>query len=147
MKIKKRILGIILSLLTIVNMFTVPVCAAELQTNSTIKTEASVRSIPTGSIKAGTIYRAGGTIGFGRIALVGTNKLYVTLPQNENLDLFQGTITFRSGTTVKTKKITNMSLETWSYSANDIGSGIWTVSVTGYAIGTSQKCDVWYKVD
>ena len=67
------------------------------------------------------------------------------LPKNNNLDLYQGTITFRSGLNVVTKQLANYSTDTWIYTADDIGSGTWTVTVSGYAVGTTQKCEVWYK--
>lgn len=146
MKFKKRILGLLLSLLAVVNMYTVPAMAAEQEENSSVTLESAAGSIPTGSTYKGTIYRRGGTVSLGRVTLVGDNKIHITFPRNSNLDLFQGTVTFRDGVTVVTKNLTNMSLETWSYGASDIGSGIWTVSVSGYAIGTTQKCEVWSMV-
>ena len=45
-----------------------------------------------------------------------------------------------------TKQLANYSTDTWIYTANDIGSGTWTVTVSGYAVGTTQKCEVWYRV-
>lgn len=58
---------------------------------------------------------------------------------NNNLDLYQGTITFRSGLNVVTKQLANYSTDTWIYTADDIGSGTWTVTVSGYAVGTTQN--------
>ena len=61
------------------------------------------------------------------------------LPKNNNLDLYQGTITFRSGLNVVTKQLANYSTDTWIYTADDIGSGTWTVTVSGDAVGTTQN--------
>lgn len=108
--------------------------------------EIMVASVPSDATYAGTIYRNGGTVSLGRVTLTNNSKLYVYLPKNNNLDLYQGTITFRSGLNVVTKQLANYSTDTWIYTANDIGSGTWTVTVSGYAVGTTQKCEVWYRV-
>ena len=133
MRFKKRILAMVLSCLTILNVFTVPVMAAEPVASET--EEIMVASVPSDATYAGTIYRNGGTVSLGRVTLT-----------NNNLDLYQGTITFRSGLNVVTKQLANYSTDTWIYTANDIGSGTWTVTVSGYAVGTTQKCEVWYRV-
>lgn len=73
-------------------------------------------------------------------------KLVVYLPQNNNKDLFQGTITFRNGTKVVTRQISNYATDTWTYTADNIGTGIWSVSINGYAVGTTKKCEVYYKI-
>lgn len=147
MKRMNKIIRSVIVTMLVLCMSTMPVFAAE-NTNSTgISTEASVKSIPSGAVYRGTIYRNGGSVSLGRVTLVGSSRLYITFPKNSNLDLFQGSVTFRNGTQVITKNLTNMSLETWSYGVSDIGSGIWTVTVSGYAIGTTQKCEVWSKVE
>lgn len=81
----------------------------------------------------------GGTVSLGSVTLINNSKLYVYLPKNNNLDLYQGTITFRSGLNVVTKQLANYSTDTWIYTADDIGSGTWTVTVSGYAVGTTQN--------
>lgn len=144
MKLKKRFGTMLLSCLMILNMFSIPVMAAE-PVESEIE-EAIATSVPNNATYAGTINRYGNTsVSLGRITLIGDNKLYVYLPKNNNLDLFQGTITFRSGVNVVTRQLANYSTDTWIYSANDIGSGIWTVTISGNAVGTSQRCDVYYR--
>jgi len=98
-----------------------------------------VASVPSDAKYAGTIYRNGGTVSLGSVTLINNSKLYVYLPKNNNLDLYQGTITFRSGLNVVTKQLANYSTDTWIYTADDIGSGTWTVTVSGYAVGTTQN--------
>ncbi|MFQ9483348.1 MAG: hypothetical protein ACLR0W_01830 [Lachnospira sp.] len=76
----------------------------------------------------------------GSVTLINNSKLYVYLPKNNNLDLYQGTITFRSGLNVVTKQLANYSMQIHGFiSADDIGSGTWTVTVSGYAVGTTQN--------
>lgn len=127
----------------VLNVFTIPVMAAEPAASET--EEIMVASVPSNAKYAGTIYRNGGTVSLGSVTLINNSKLYVYLPKNNNLDLYQGTITFRSGLNVVTKQLANYSTDTWIYTADDIGSGTWTVTVSGYAVGTTQKCEVWYK--
>lgn len=143
MKLKKRIWSMVLSCLVMVNLFSISVMAAEPVVSET--EEIMVASVPSDAVYAGTIYRSGGTVSLGRVTLMGDTKLYVYLPKNNNLDLFQGTITFRSGVNVVTRQLANYSKDTWIYTADDIGAGIWTVTVSGNAVGTTQKCDVYYK--
>ena len=114
----------VLSCLTILNVFTIPVMAAE-PAASEIE-EIMVASVPSDAKYAGTIYRNGGTVSLGSVTLINNSKLYVYLPKNNNLDLYQGTITFRSGLNVVTKQLANYSTDTWIYTADDIGSGTWT---------------------
>ena len=143
MRLKKSILAMVLSCLTILNVFTSTVMAAEPAASET--EEIMVASVPSNAKYAGKIYRNGGTVSLGSVTLINNSKLYVYLPKNNNLDLYQGTITFRSGLNVVTKQLANYSTDTWIYTADDIGSGTWTVTVSGYAVGTTQKCEVWYK--
>ena len=56
--------------------------------------EIMVASVPSDATYAGTIYRNGGTVSLGRVTLTNNSKLYVYLPKNNKLDLYQGTITF-----------------------------------------------------
>lgn len=144
MRFKKRILAMVLSCLTMLNVFTIPVMAAEPAASEA--EEVMVASVPGTALYVGTIYRSGGTVSLGRVTIMNNTKLYVYLPKNNNLDLFQGTITFRSGTQVVTKQLANYSTDTWIYDATDVGVGIWTVTVSGYAVGTTQKCDVFYEI-
>ena len=137
MRLKKSILAMVLSCLTILNVFTIPVMAAEPAASET--EEIMVASVPSDAKYAGTIYRNGGTVSLGSATLINNSKLYVYLPKNNNLDLYQGTITFRSGLNVVTKQLANYSTDTWIYTADDIGSGTWTVTVSGYAVGTTQN--------
>ena len=129
--------AMVLSCLTILNVFTIPVMAAEPAASET--EEIMVASVPSDAKYAGTIYRNGGTVSLGSVTLINNSKLYVYLPKNNNLDLYQGTITFRSGLNVVTKQLANYSTDTWIYTADDIGSGTWTVTVSGYAVGTTQN--------
>ncbi len=101
MRLKKSILAMVLSCLTILNVFTIPVMAAEPAASET--EEIMVASVPSDAKYAGTIYRNGGTVSLGSVTLINNSKLYVYLPKNNNLDLYQGTITFRSGLNVVTK--------------------------------------------
>ena len=144
MRLRKRVLGIILSFLVTANLFCFPVSAAEYKQEN-ILSQASITSV-SGYEYAGTIYRYGGTnVSCGRVTLVGASKIYIKFPRNGNLDLYQGTVTFRKLGKVVTKQVTNMSKEVWTFDKNSVGEGIWSVNVNGYAIGTSQKCQVWYK--
>ena len=143
MKFKKRLLAMALLCLTMLNVFSVPVMAAEPAAYEAEGIMAA--SLPGDALPAGTIYRSGGSVSLGRVTLMGNTKLYVYLPKNNNEDLFQGTITFRSGGNVVTRQLANYSKDEWIYTADDIGAGIWTVTVSGYAVGTTQKCDVYYK--
>lgn len=106
MRLKKSILAMVLSCLTILNVFTIPVMAAS-ETE-----EIMVASVPSDAKYAGTIYRNGGTVSLGSVTLINNSKLYVYLPKNNNLDLYQGTITFRSGLNVVTKQLANYSTDT-----------------------------------
>ncbi|RDY27137.1 hypothetical protein [Lachnotalea glycerini] len=142
-KLKKRTLGVLLAIVTAVNIFTTPVMAAE-SINTAIEANTSVSS-ETNYTYAGTINGRGGTISLGLVTLL-RNKLYIYLPRNNNLDLFQGSVLFISGNTTISKNISNMGAETWIFNASDIGAGIWQVRVTGYAVGTTQKCNILYKV-
>lgn len=146
MKFKKRLMALVISCLTIVNMFSLPVLAAE-EVAKPLATTIEVQAVPNDATYAGTIYRAGGTVNLGRVTLIGSSKLYVYFPKNNNLDLFQGTVTFRSGLTTVTKNVTNLGTDTWIFDESNVGSGIWTVTVSGNAIGTTQKCEVWYKTE
>lgn len=146
LKLKKRILAVVLSCLAILNLFSVPVMAAEPISSNT--EELMVASIPPGSILAGRINRSGGSVLIpANVTLVGDNRLYIYLPKENNRDLFQGTITFRSGINVVTRQLSNFSTDTWVYTADNIGAGTWTVTVSGNAVGSSQKCDVCYKIE
>ena len=111
MRLKKSILAMVLSCLTILNVFTIPVMAAEPAASET--EEIMVASVPSDAKYAGTIYRNGGTVSLGSVTLINNSKLYVYLPKNNNLDLYQGTITFRSGLNVVTKQLANYSTDTW----------------------------------
>lgn len=144
MRFKKRIFTMMLSCLIIFNVFTIPVMAAE--PTASENEEIMVANVPADAMHVGTIYQNGGSVSLGKIVIVSNTKLYVYLPQNDNLDLFQGTITFKSGTQVITKQIANYSTDTWIYDASNVGFGAWTVTVSGYAVGTTQKCKVLYKV-
>ena len=81
MRLKKSILAMVLSCLTILNVFTIPVMAAEPAASET--EEIMVASVPSDAKYAGTIYRNGGTVSLGS---VNNSKLYVYLPKNNNLD-------------------------------------------------------------
>ena len=59
MRLKKSILAMVLSCLTILNVFTIPVMAAEPAASET--EEIMVASVPSDAKYAGTIYRNGGT--------------------------------------------------------------------------------------
>ena len=141
MKFRKRLLVLVLTLIAVTGMFSTPVMAAEVES---AQVEMLSRQVPSSAIYAGTIYRSGGTANIGSVSLSSTNKLYVYLPKNGNLDLFQGTITFRRGLTVVTRSIANYATDTWTFTASNIGTGTWNVTVSGYAVGTSQKCDVYF---
>ena len=58
MRLKKSILAMVLSCLTILNVFTIPVMAAEPAASET--EEIMVASVPSDAKYAGTIYRNGG---------------------------------------------------------------------------------------
>lgn len=145
MKIKKRIAMLLMLCLTMVSVLSVPVMAAEYQTP--VAEKAVVASVPADATYAGTIYRDGGSVSLGRITLVGDDRLYIYLPKNNNLDLFQGTVTFSSPYKTVTRGIGNYSTDTFCFTADEIGDGIWNVTVSGHAVGTTQRCQIWYKVE
>lgn len=144
MKLRKCILSMALACLTMLNTFTIQAMAAEPAVAQT--DEVLVASVPSDAKYAGTIYRNSNTVSLGTVTLNSNSQLYVCLPKNNNLDLFQGTITFRSGFKTVTRQLANYSKDTWIYTASDIGTGTWTVTVSGDAVGTTQKCEIWFKV-
>ena len=143
MRLKKSILAMVLSCLTILNVFTIPVMAAEPAASET--EEIMVASVPSDAKYAGTIYRNGGTVSLGSVTLINNSKLYVYLPKNNNLDLYQGTITFRSGLNVVTKQLANYSTDTWIYTADDLCSCSFTVSLLESSFFTTQSLSYFIK--
>ncbi len=129
MRLKKSILAMVLSCLTILNVFTIPVMAAEPAASET--EEIMVASVPSDAKYAGTIYRNGGTVSLGSVTLINNSKLYVYLPKNNNLDLYQGTITFRSGLNVVTKQLANYSTDKQQMN-NWIHDLVSTISTRGW---------------
>ncbi len=77
MKFKKRLLALALLCLTMLNLFSAPVMAAE---SAAYEAEGIMAtSDMEGATRAGTIYRSGGSVSLGRVTLMGNTKFYVYL--------------------------------------------------------------------
>lgn len=143
MKLKKRILGVLLSLLTVVNMLTVPTMAAEQSTDTSVK-EVNADSAASSFSYLGTIDSKCNRIWIQNITLLENAKIYLYMPKNNNLDYFQGSVTFRHGLSTQSIDITNLVNDTYVFS--NLDAGVWNIFINGSAIGTTRKCAFWFKV-
>lgn len=54
---------------------------------------------------------------------------------------------YREGGIIMTKeKVSNYSTDTLIYTADSVGNGVWTITISGNAVGTSKKCSVYYRI-